>query len=82
MGSRVIQKRNHRAPQMPQQMPQELAHLLLSDILEPEPVVEAQVVSLGADGDSRDDRDFVPPIAMTMNRGAATGRPGLDHVGD
>ena len=82
VGSRVIQERDHRAAQMPEQVAEELAHLLLPDVLEVELIVETQVVSSRADGDPRDDRDFVPPIAMTMNRSAATGRPGLDHVGD
>jgi hypothetical protein len=63
-------------------MVQEHAHLLLPDVVEPELVVKAQVVSFRADGDSRDDRDFVPLIAMTMNRGATTRCPGLDDVGD
>ena len=51
----VVQERNHWAPQMPQQMAQEHAHLLLPDVAEPELVVKAQVVSSRADGDSRDD---------------------------
>ena len=82
VSSGVVQQRNHRAAQMPEQVAEELAHLLLPDVLEVELIVETQVVSSRADGDPRDDRDFVPPIAMTMNRSAATGRPGLDHVGD
>jgi len=78
VGARVVQERNHRPPQMAQ----ELAHLLLPDILEPELVVEAQVVPFRAEGDSRDDRDFVPSITMTVNRSAATGCPDLDDIGD
>jgi hypothetical protein len=63
-------------------MAEERADLRLPDIVKPELVVEAQVLPLRADGDARDDRDFVPPIAMAMNRSVAPGRPSLDHVGD
>lgn len=82
VSSGVVQQRNHRAAQMPEQVAEERAHLLLPDVLVVELIVETQVASSRADGDSRDDRDLVSPMAMTMNRSAATRRPGLDDVGD
>jgi len=63
-------------------MAEEHADLFLPDVLEVELVVEAQAVSSRAYGDSRDDRDFVPLIAMTMNRSLASWCPGLDHIRD
>lgn len=82
VGGGVIQQRNHRAAQMPEQMAKEFADLRVPDIVEPELVVEPQVMSPRADRDARDDRDLVPPIAMTMKWSAATRGPGLDHGGD
>lgn len=49
MGWGVIQEYHHRAPQMPEQMAEEGADLLLSDVPEPELVVEAEVLSFRAD---------------------------------
>ncbi len=51
VGSRVVQERNDRARQVPQQVAQELADLFLPYIVKPELVVEAQVVAFRADGD-------------------------------
>lgn len=82
MGAGVVQQYNHRAPQMPEEMAEEDADLLLPDVPEPKLVVEAEVLSFRTDGDSRDEGDLVSPIAMTNDRGAATGRPGLDDIGD
>ncbi len=82
MGLGVVQQDNHRTPQMPEQMAEEDADLLLPDVAEPKLVVEAEVLSLGTDGDSRDNGDLVSPIAMTNHRSVATRGPGLDHMGD
>ena len=79
---RVVQERNHRAAKMPQQMAKELADLLLPDILVIELVIQTQVVSSRADGDSGDDGDFVPPIAVAVDGSATTRCPGLGDMGD
>lgn len=63
-------------------MTEELAHLLLPDIAEPEMVVKAEVLSFRTDGDSRDGGDLVATIAMAKDRSAAAGRPGFDDIGD
>lgn len=67
---------------MPQQMAEEFTYPFLPDILEMELVVEAQLLSFRADGDSCDEGDFVPPIAMTNDGSAATRCPGRDHIRD
>ena len=82
MGLGVVQKYKQRGPQMPEQMAEEDADLLLSDVPEPKLVVEAEVLSFRTDGDSRDDGDLVSPIAMTNDRGVATRCPGLDDIRD
>jgi hypothetical protein len=82
MGGGVVQECNHRAAQMPEHMAKEEADLLLSDVPEPKLVVEAEVLSLRADRDGRDDGDPVSPIAITNDRCLATGRPDLGDIRD
>jgi hypothetical protein len=82
MGRRVVHKYNHRAAQVAKQMAEENAHLLLPDVVEPKLVIEAEMLSLGTDGDSRDNGDSLSSIPMTQDRSLAPGGPGLDHVGD
>ena len=82
VGAGVVEEHNHRAAQMPKQMSEEHAHLLLPDIAEPEMVVKAEVLSFRTDGDSRDGRDLVPPIAMAKDWSAAAGCPGFDDIRD
>lgn len=67
---------------MSEQMAEEEADLLLPDIAKPKLVVEAEMLSLGTDRDSRDHGDSVAPIAVAQDRSVATRSPGLDHVGD
>ena len=61
-------------------MAEEHARLFLPDVLEVGLVIEAQAVLFRTNGDFRDDRDSVPPIAMTMNRSLAPRRPGLGGI--
>jgi len=78
----VVQQSDHRATKVPEQVAQKCANLLLPDILLVEVVVEAEVMSSGTHGNAGDHGDFIPPIAVTMNRRVAPRRPGFDHVGD
>jgi len=80
--SRIVEDGDHWTPQVPQQVAEENAHLLLPNVVEVKLVEEAQVVALRADGDSRDDGDLVPPVTMSMHRSLAAGGPGLDDMGD
>jgi hypothetical protein len=82
MGGGVVQKHNHRAAQVSEQMLEENTYLLLPDVVEPKLVIEAEVLSLGTDGDARDNGDFLSAIPMAQDRGLAPRGPGLDHVGD
>ncbi len=82
MSGRVVQQHHHRAAQVAKQMAEEDAHLLLPDVVEPKLVIEAEMLSLGTDGNSRDDGDSLAAIAMAQDRSLASRGPGLDHVGD
>jgi len=78
----IVQQDDDRTSEVPQQLPEEQAHLFLADVVEVKQIVEAQVLSLGADRDSGDDGDFVPAsLAMTLKGGAALGCPSLGHQG-
>lgn len=79
---RVVQDCDHRAAQVPQYIAKEHANLIVSNIVEVELVEKPQALALGADGDSRDDGDFVPAVTVPMHRSLASRRPGLDHIGD
>jgi len=67
---------------MAQQLAEKYAYLLLPNVVVVEMIVEAQSLLFRTDRDSGDDRDFVPLLAMTMNRSVASRSPGLDHVGN
>ena len=82
MGGGVIHKHHDRAAQVSKQMAEEEAHFLLPDVAEPKLVIEAEMLSLRTDGDSRDHGDSLAPIRMAQDRGLAPRGPGLDHVGD
>ena len=61
-------------------MAEELTDFLLPDVLEVKLVEKAQPLPFRADGDARDHRDLVPPIAMVDHRRLATRRPGFGNV--
>ncbi len=79
---RVVQDRDHWAAQVPQQIAEKDTHLVVSNVVEVKLVEKAQALALRADGDSRDDGDFITAVTMPMHRGLASGRPGLDHTRD
>jgi len=81
VGGRIIQEDDHRAPQMAQQLAEKHANLLLPDIVEVKLIVQAQSLSLGAYGDSGNDRDLISPsLAVIVNRSASLWRPGLGYM--
>ena len=79
---RIVWDCDHWTAQVPRLIAEEHAHLLLPNIIEVKLVEKAQALALRADGDSRDDRDFVPAVTMPMHGSLASGRPGLDHTRD
>jgi hypothetical protein len=77
---RVVQQNDDGTAEVAEQFAEKSTHFFLSDVVEEEQRVETQVLSSGADRDSRDDGDFVPAcLAMTLNGGGALGCPGSDH---
>ena len=82
VGLRVVQDGDHRAVQVPQQIAQEHANLIVPNVVEIELVEKPQALALGAHGDSRDDGDFVPAVTVPVHRSLAPRCPGLDHMRD
>jgi len=82
MRARVVQQNNHWPPQMPQQVAEKLANLLLPDVLEVKLIEKTQALPLRADRDSRDHRDLVPSVSMVDHRRLPHRCPGLGDVGD
>ena len=82
VGAGVVQQGNHWPLQVLQQVAEKRTDFLLPDVLEVELVEEAQPLPFRADGDTRDHRDLVPPIAMVDHRRLTTRRPGLGDVRD
>ena len=81
VSGRIVQKNDHRAPQVAQQLAEKQANFFLPDIVEVELIVQAQVLSSGAHGDSGNDRDLVSPsLAMIMNRSTPLWGPCLGHI--
>jgi len=65
-----------------QQVPEEFADLIVSDVLRVTPEGQADAPTPGSNGDARNHQDAIMPIAM-MNEGGLTARsPGLSHRGN
>ena len=83
VGGGIIQQRDDGTPQMPQQLAEKPADLLLPDVVEVEQIVEAQLMPPGAHRNPGNDGNLVPPpLAMTMEGSLALRGPGLDHGGN
>ena len=82
VGGGVVEQNDAGTAEVAEQFAEKSTHFFLSDIVEEEQIVEAQVLSLGTDRDSRDDGDFVAaPLAMTLQGRAPLGSPRSDHQG-
>jgi hypothetical protein len=82
VGGGVVEQNDDRTVEVAEQLAEKSAHFFLADVVEEKQIVQTQVLSLRTDGDSRDDRDFVPAsLAMTLNGGRALRRPSPDHQG-
>ena len=82
VGGGVVEQHDDGTAEVAEQLAEKSTHFLLSDIVEEEQIVEAQVLSLGTDRDARDDGDFVAaPLAMTFEGRASLGSPGSHHQG-
>jgi hypothetical protein len=82
VGGGVVEQNDDGTAEVAEQFAEKSTYFFLSDIVEEEQIVEAQVLSLGTDRDSRDDGDFVAAsLAMTLQGRAPLGSPGSDHQG-
>ena len=79
---RIVQDCDYWTTQVPQEVAEEHAYLLVTDIVEVDLVEKAQMLALRTDSDSRDDGEFVAAVAMTMHWSLAPRRPGLDNIRD
>ena len=70
------------APQMPEQVPEELASLCLLDVLAMQLEIQADAPAVGADGERRDGGDLVVFVVVLGDRGLATRPPGTADRGD
>ena len=78
----VVEQKDYRPAQMAEQLTQEYANLVLSDVVIEEQIVKPQAMSAGAYGNSRNDGDFVSPsLAVTMNGSLSLRCPCPDHAG-
>ena len=81
MSGRIIQQDDHRAAQMPQQLAQKEANLLLPNVIEVELIVQARALSSRTYRDPGNDGDFVaPPLAVIVNRRTALRGPTPGHM--
>jgi len=82
VGGGVVEQNDDRSTEVAEQFAEKSTHFFLSAIVEEEQIVEAQVLSLGTDRDSRDGGDFVAAsLAMTLQGRAPLGSPGSHHQG-
>ena len=82
VGGGVVEQNDDGTTEVAEQLAEKSTHFFLSDIVEEEQIVEAQVLSLGTDRDSRDDGDFVAAsLAMPLPGRAPLGSPGSHHQG-
>ena len=78
----IVQQNDDGTSEVSQQLPKKPAHFFLADVVEVKKIVQSQMLSLRADRNSGDDRDFVPaPLPMTLKGSAALGCPSSGHQG-
>lgn len=79
----IVEQHEERAAKVVQQLADELAHTRAVEVLIGiDSVVERQMVAMRTDADRRDHRHLVAARAVSMARGVATRRPGLEHGGN
>ncbi len=78
----VVPDHDDAPAEVAQQVSEEFAHLVVLDVLRVALEVQPDASTPGRNGDARDHRDAIMPVAM-MNEGRLTARsPGLSHRGD
>jgi len=82
VNARVVPDDEDVSTEVAQQVPEEFADLVVSDVLRMTPEVQADAPTPGSNGDARNHGDTILPIAM-MNEGRLSARsPGLSHRGN
>lgn len=75
----VVPKHDHRPPEVPQELTEEVTGFRLANVLPVELVIEADPAASRADRNPGDHRDSVATVAVVMNRCLAAGGPGAPH---
>jgi len=78
----VVPDHDDRPAEMAQQVAKKAADLVVPDVLRVAPEVQADPPAAGRNGDSRDHRDAIMPVAMTEDGRLPARRPGLSNRGD
>jgi len=81
MQAQAIPEHDHRTPEMAQQVRKERADLGLADVVMVPLVVEAEVLTNGADRETGNHRDPIAAIPMAHEWRLAARRPGAQHGG-
>ncbi len=82
VGGGIVQQNNHRTAEVAEEFAEKATHFFLADVVEVQQIVEAQVLSLGADRDSGDHGDFVSAsLPMMLQGSAALGCPSPGYQG-
>jgi len=82
VNARVVPDDEDVAAKVVQQVPEEFADLVVSDVFRVASEVQADAPPPGSNGDARNHRDAIMPVAM-MNEGRLSARgPCLSHRGD
>ncbi len=82
MNARVVPDYDDVPAEMAQQVAEKIAHLVVPDVLHVALEVQANALAADRDGDSRDHRDAIVPVAMTEERRLPARRPGLPNRGN
>ena len=79
MNLSIVQYDDDMSAQMPQEIAKKHAHLVAADVHGVEVTVEAETATLGAERDTRDGRNPVVTVAVTVDRCLTTRTPCLAH---
>lgn len=82
VNSTAVPDKDHRSAQVAQQMLQERDDFCSGDVVGMKAHVESQAFSVGGHREASNNRDFVTPITVAEDRGAAGGGPGSTDVRD
>ena len=79
VNARVVPDDEDVPAKVAQQVAEEFADLVVSDVLRVTPEVQADAPTPGSNGDARNHGDAIMPVAMMNEGGLTARRPGLSH---